>query len=117
MRTTPTIRALQARLAERIDTLSAAHVQNVLMATTDRSVALALLGTVDELEQAVFAAIATRKADRIRSELAVMERRRVATEHCQDALVALLGALEANGRPDGRSSYWRPRRGAAACGS
>ena len=103
------IRALQARLADRVYRLPAPRVQNVLMATSDRNVALALMGCENELEHAVFARIATRKADRIRSELAVMERRRVATEHVRDALTALLGALESSKRPHDRSSYWRPR--------
>ncbi len=106
-----TIRALQTRLAERLGSLPAPRVQNVLMATTDRSIALALLGGDDALERAVFARIAARKADRVRSELAVMEHRRVAGEHARDALLTLLGALDASGKPDGRSSYWRPRSG------
>ncbi len=39
----PTIRALQARLADRVHHLPVPRVQNVLMATTDRNLALALL--------------------------------------------------------------------------
>ena len=107
----PTIRALQARLADRVHRLPVPRVQNVLMATTDRNLALALLGCENDLEHVVFARIATGKADRVRSELAIMEHRRVAAEYVRGALVALLAALESSEKADGRTGYWRPRRG------
>ena len=106
----PEIRSLQARLAELVQRLPAAHVQNKLMASTDRNLALALLGCNDDFEKDVLARIATAKADRVRQELAITERRRVDGEHVRYALRLLIESLETNQTRAGRPSYWRPRR-------
>ncbi|TVQ21080.1 MAG: hypothetical protein EA382_14070 [Spirochaetaceae bacterium] len=108
----PAVRAGQKRLSERIELLPGAHVQNKLMATNDRNLALALLGCDDALERSVFDRIAPRKADRVRSELAVIERRHVDPAIVLQAVSRLLDALDSNARADDRSSYWRPRNAA-----
>lgn len=104
------IRTLQARLAELVQRLPPAHVQNRLMASADRNLALALLGCDDDLEKDVLARIAPAKTERVRQELAITEHRRVGTEHVRYALRLLLESLETNQSRSGRSSYWRPRR-------
>lgn len=106
----PTLRSLRTRLAGLLQSLPAAHVQNTLMASTDRNIALALLGCEDAMEKDVLSRIARAKADRVRQELAITERRRVDSGHVRDALELLLDALETNQAPAGTRSYWRPRR-------
>ena len=106
----PTLRSMRARLTELLQTLPAAYVQNTLMASTDRNIALALLGCEDAMEKDVLSRVARAKADRVRQELAISERRRVDSGHVRDALALLLHALETSQAPTGRRSYWRPRR-------
>lgn len=95
---------------ELVRTLPAVQVQNRLMASTDRDIALALAGMADEDEAAVLAHLAPRKADRVREELALEERRRVDEKHIVYSLDLLIASLVGDRALTGRRSYVRPRR-------
>lgn len=103
-------RARQKRLIELVRSLPAVQVQNRLMASTDRDIALALAGMADEEEATVLAHLAPRKADRVREELALEERRRVDEKHIVSSLDVLIASLLGDRTMTGRRSYVRPRR-------
>jgi len=102
-------RTLQERLVGLASSLPAVQVQNRLMATTDRDLALSLSGMDSSDERRVLAHLSPTKADRVRQELAINERRRVAEEHVVHALTVLIDSLEGR-RTQARRSYVRPRR-------
>ncbi len=95
---------------ELVRTLPAVQVQNRLMASADRDIALALAGMADEEEAAVLSHLAPRKADRVREELALEERRRVDEKHIVYSLDLLIASLIGDRALTGRRSYVRPRR-------
>lgn len=102
-------RALQERLLELVARVPAVQVQNRLMATTDRDIALSLSGMESYEESLILAHLSPAKADRIREELALTGRRRVDEVHVVHALGVLIGSLEGR-RTGSRRSYFRPRR-------
>jgi len=103
-------RARQKRLIELVRALPAVQVQNRLMACTDRDIALSLAGTTSEEEASVLVHLARRKADRVREELALEERRRVDEKHIVYSLDLLIASLLGDRVMTGRRSYVRPRR-------
>jgi len=102
-------RALQERLLALVSRLPDVQIQNRLMATTDRDLALSLSGMEHSDERQILARLSPAKADRVREELALTERRRVDEEHVVHALGVLIGSLEGR-RIQPRHSYVRPRR-------
>lgn len=102
--------ALQHRLLELLEKLPAVQAQNRLMGCTDRDVALALIGMSDEDAERVLAPISPRKAQRVREERALEERRHVDPRHIVSALTTVIAALRGERNRAARRSYLRPRR-------
>jgi predicted methyltransferase MtxX (methanogen marker protein 4) len=101
---------LQTKLLELIASLPEVQVQNRMMATSDRAVALCLFGmTTEEVDRAL-APVGIRKESRIRDELALVRTRRVDERHYERALTDMITSL-CGGRvaSSGRRSYLRPR--------
>lgn len=101
---------LQHRLLELLEKLPAVHVQNRLMASGDRDVALALAGMSDEDADRVLRFLSLPKASRVREERALEERRHVEEKHIAASLSVLIASLEGRRAVPGRRSYVRPRR-------
>lgn len=101
---------LQARLRELLESTDPVRVQNALMAAPDREVALAI-SRLDEIErESTLAKVSAPKAERIRDEIDLCSKRRVANEHLNGAMQQLIAALTGRRRPPtGRRSYFRPR--------
>jgi flagellar motor switch protein FliG len=102
--------ALQYRLLGLIQKLPAVQVQNRLMASTDRDLALTLVGMTGEEQERVLAFISPRKAGRVREELALEERRHVEERHIIAALSVVIQSLQGSRSLSGPRSYVRPRR-------
>lgn len=80
------------------------------MASTDRDIALSLAGIADQDEATVLARLAPKKADRVRQELALTERRRIDEKHIVHSLDLLIASLLGERAVAGSRSYVRPRR-------
>lgn len=93
-----------------MDRLSPVHVQNRLMACTDRDAALALVGMTGDEVHSVLGHVSPRKASRVLEELALGERRRVEEKHLLAALQTVLQSLEGERVVAGQRSYVRPHR-------
>lgn len=102
--------ALQRRLLELIETLPPVLAQNRLMTCTDRDLALALVGMGAEDAERVLAPISPRKAQRVREERALEERRQVDARHIIAAITTVIAALRGERNRAARRSYLRPRR-------
>ncbi|MFP4549779.1 MAG: hypothetical protein ACLFNT_03155 [Spirochaetales bacterium] len=101
---------LQVKLLTLIDTLPAVHVQNRLMACTDRDLALALAHLEAGEVARVTDRLSARKAERVLSEIFVEERRHVEDRYRVMSLQAVIGSLEQDRIVSSTRSYHRPRR-------
>lgn len=101
---------LQQSLLKLVASLPAVQVQNRLMACTDRDLALALRGLPTEESEDLLKMISPSKADRVREEIRLQERRRVEDRYIVVALRSIVLSLESNKYVAGQRSYLRPRK-------
>ncbi len=85
-------------------------VQNRLMATSDRDVALALLYVPKEDRRPVLEAISKAKRTRVEEEILLHERLQISWKHYETAVSQLIRALQENSAQKGARSYLRPLR-------
>jgi len=93
-----------------VATLPRPVVQNRLMATSDRDVALALLYFTTEERRPILDAVSLRKRQRIEEEILLQERLRITRKHYEAAASQLIRALQQNTSQHSRRSYLRPLR-------
>lgn len=95
-------------LARIVKKLPPVIVQNRLMATSDRDVALALLYFSDEEREPVLSAVSKAKKRRIQEEIVLQERLRISRKHYELAVSRLIAALQQNTAQQSQRSYIRP---------
>jgi flagellar motor switch protein FliG len=91
-----------------ITTLPRVVVQNRLMATGDRDVALALLYFTPDERRPILDAVSARKRQRIEEEILLQERLRISRKHYEMAASRLILALQQNSTQQSSRSYLRP---------
>lgn len=102
----PHAEALQRLLAK----LPPVVVQNRLMATSDRDIALALLYFSHTDREPVLSAVSRAKRARVEDEILLQERLRISRKHYEMAVAGLIRALEQNSAQRSSRSYLRPLR-------
>ena len=102
----PQAEALQRLLAK----LPKVVVQNRLMATSDRDIALALLYFSNTDREAVLSAVSRAKRARVEDEILLQKRLRISRKHYEMAVAGLIRALEQNSAQSSSRGYLRPLR-------
>ncbi|NBC29522.1 MAG: hypothetical protein GVY29_05965 [Spirochaetes bacterium] len=97
-------------LARVLKKLPPVVVQNRLMATSDRDVALSLLYFNDEEREPILSAVSTAKKRRIQEEIVLQERLRISRKHYETAVSQLIAALQQNTPRQSQRSYIRPHK-------
>lgn len=102
--------AFQRRLLSLVRQSPRVQVQNRLMACTDRDVALSLTGMSEEEADAILSCVSSRKAERVREERRLADRRHLDEKHIVFSINVLIASLQSDRAVAGRRSYLRPRR-------
>ena len=90
--------------------LPSVTVQNRLMRTSDREIALSMMYMQDADRSLVFGRLASGKVSRIRDEIALHGRLRITYDQYRRAVESVVKALQEGSRGDGLRSYIRPTR-------
>ncbi len=86
------------------------QVQNVLMKTGDRDLALAMMYLEEHERAELLGRVSSRKAARVRAELQLQERLRIEYRHYLDAVHRLTAELGGERCPRSSAGYLRPHR-------
>lgn len=86
------------------------EVHNRLMKASDRNIALALLYLENDERNRILSCLSAGKARRVRDELALNERRRIAGQHYRLAYEDVLQFLRQQNKKESLKSYVRPKR-------
>ncbi|MBN2444361.1 MAG: hypothetical protein JXJ04_23565 [Spirochaetales bacterium] len=85
------------------------QAQNILMASADREIAIALLYLEDTDKEFVFSFIAASKEDRIKEEMRLLKKTKITDERYRLILSRLINRLKGKGEGPHRRSYFKPR--------